>query len=157
MPWYSNKFQLFLKRKKHKNAFQYHSAIWGVFFQKTSITYNLGKKCWDKKEFFFFQWKTPFPLNQCYLQSFRLLTKKLDQFQHWYKGKRGRICNLKNWDSSWIYWIFNFSLNKFYLGFYLMCALTLSHMKDNPMKSLRPSLATYRLSGRKLARSIRAL
>ena len=83
------------------------------FFQKISITCNLVQNCWDKIENLFFSEKAPLPPNQCCWQSFRLLTAKLDQIQHGYWGVRGEIWNLKNWVISWIYWIFNFCLNKF--------------------------------------------
>ena len=43
----------------------------GWFFQKESITYNLGQNCWDKIEKPFSREKTPLPLNQSSLQSFR--------------------------------------------------------------------------------------
>ena len=85
------------------------SKFWKLF-------YNLGQNCWDKIENLFFSEKTPLPPNQCCWQSFRLLTTKLGQIQHWYWGVRGRIWNLKNWVISWIYWIFNFCLNKFCPG-----------------------------------------
>ena len=64
----------------------------------------------------FFSEKTPLPPNQCCSQSFRLLTTKLGQIQHWYWGVKGRIWNLKNWVISWIYWILNSCVNKFCPG-----------------------------------------
>ena len=88
----------------------------GWLFLKKSIIYNLGQNCWDKIENLFFREKTPLPPNQCCSQSFRLLATKLGQSQHWYWGVMGRIWNLKNWVISWIYWIFNFCLNKFCPG-----------------------------------------
>ena len=88
----------------------------GWFFQKISITYNLGQNCWDKIENLFSSEKTPLPLNQCCWQTFRLSTTKLGHIQHWYWGVRGRIWNLKSWVISWISWIFNFCLNKFCPG-----------------------------------------
>ena len=37
----------------------------GCFFQKISITYDLGQNCWDKRENAFFSAKTALPPNQC--------------------------------------------------------------------------------------------
>ena len=89
----------------------------GWFFRKISITYNLGKNCWDKLEnLFFFNEKTPLPPNKCNWQNFRLLTTKLVQIQHCYWRVRGRIWDFKHWVISWIYRIFNFCLNKFCPG-----------------------------------------
>ena len=88
----------------------------GYFFQKTSITYNLGKNYWDKIENLFSTEKTLLPPNQCCWQSLRLLTTKFGQIQHWLCGVRGRIWNLKNWVISSISWTFNFRLNKFCSG-----------------------------------------
>ena len=86
------------------------NLVW--FFHKISITYNLGQNCWDKIENLFFREKTPLSQNQCCSQSFRRLATKLGQSQHWYWGVKERIWNLKNWIMSWIWWIFNFCLNK---------------------------------------------
>ena len=86
---------------------------WDGFFKEISITYNLGQNYWDKIENLFFSEKTLLPWNGWCLQSCRLLTTKLGLIQHWYCGLRGRICNLKTSVFFWIYWIFNFYLNKF--------------------------------------------
>ena len=63
----------------------------GWFFQKISITDNLGQTCWDKTENLFFSEKVPLPKNQCCWQSFRLLTTKLVQIQHWSWEKGGEF------------------------------------------------------------------
>ena len=83
------------------------SKFWKLF-------YILGQNCWDKIENLFFSQKTPLPSNQCCSQSFQLLAAKLGHIQHYYWRVRRRIWNLKKWVISWIYWIFNFCLNKFY-------------------------------------------
>ena len=49
----------------------------GWFFEKESITYNLGENCWDKIENLFFREKTPLHPNQCCLQSFRFWANKV--------------------------------------------------------------------------------
>ena len=41
---------------------------------------------------------------------------KRGQIEHWYKGIKGRIWNLKNWIISLIYWFLNFYLNTFLQG-----------------------------------------
>ena len=87
--------------------------------KKTYIKLQSGAKLLRQNRKSIFQWKNPSPPNQCCWQIFRLLTTKLGQIQHWYWGVRGRIWNLKNWVISWIYWIFNFCLNKFCPGLYL--------------------------------------
>ena len=89
----------------------------GWFFQKILITYNLGQNWRGKIENLFFSEKNLLHPNQRCSQSFRLLTAKLGQIQHWYWSVRGRIWNLKNWVISWIYWIFKLCLNKFCSGF----------------------------------------
>ena len=50
----------------------------GWFFEKISITYNLGQNCWDKIENLFFREKTRLLPNQCCSRCFRFLTTKLD-------------------------------------------------------------------------------
>ena len=51
---------------------------------KSEPFYNLGQNCWDKIKSLFFSKKTPLASNQCCLKSFRLLTTKLYQTQHWF-------------------------------------------------------------------------
>ena len=93
----------------------------GWFFQKISITYNLGQNWRGKIENLFSSEKNLLHPNQRCSQSFRLLTTKLGQIQHWYWSVRGEggggDWNLKNWVISWIYWIFSLCLNKFCPGF----------------------------------------
>ena len=105
-----------LKHTVYQHAFPYHWAIRDDFFQKISITYNLGQNFWDKIANLFFSEKTSLPQNQCCWKSFRPLTTKPGQIQHWIWRVRGRNWNLKNWVISWIYWIFNFCRNKFCPG-----------------------------------------
>ena len=108
------------KRYLFSNSETFWSQLWRSNMQfwmnYFKVSYNLGQNCWDKIENLFFREKTPLPPSQCCWQSFRLLATKLGQSQHWYWGVRGRIWNFKNWVISWIYWIFNFCLNKFCPG-----------------------------------------
>ena len=52
------------------------------YFQKLSITYNLGQNCWDKFEKKNFFEKPSLPPVQCCSRSFRLMATKLRQIQH---------------------------------------------------------------------------
>ena len=65
------------------------------YFQKISITYNLGQNCSDKIENLFFSEKNSLAQNQCCLQSFKFLTTKLSQIQDWHQVAKERIWNLK--------------------------------------------------------------
>ena len=78
----------------------------GCYFQKMSITYNLGQNSKSKMENLFFCVKTPVPLTKWYLQRFRSFTATFGQIQHWYRVVKGRLWILKGLATSWIYWVF---------------------------------------------------
>ena len=61
------------------------------FFQKISLSYNLGQNCRDKIENIFFSEKAPLSPNQRCLQSSKLLATKHFQIQNSYRGKRENL------------------------------------------------------------------
>ena len=92
-----------------------------VFSKIINNLQSLTKLLRQNRKFIFQSKKTPLtsppptPI-QCCSQSFRLLTTNPGQIQHWYWGVRQRIWNLKNCVICWIYWIFNFCVDKFSPG-----------------------------------------
>ena len=77
----------------HQHPLQCHSSIWNIFFKK----YQQPTNCSEKIKNLFLTKKIPIAPNQCYPQSFRLLTATVYQIRHWCKEVKGRILNFKNW------------------------------------------------------------
>ena len=98
--------------------------VW--FFQKISITCSLGQNRWDKIENLFFIEKSPVHPNQCFMQSFMLLSTKLGQIQHWYWGQAGEFDIWKIKSFLEITRVSNFVSTSFLLG----CGKFLKHKRQ---------------------------